>query len=116
MSLLCQGGLQQYIDPCTCTGDNSLSMSSVGATPGICQQKGQTSADSASNYLNAIGKWGTTVAAVFTCRPVQSTPGGLTVQPKGGSIGIFGGSSSGLINILVLLAIIFVIYMVLERS
>jgi hypothetical protein len=100
-----------------CIGDNSLSMSTVGATPGICIKSGQGAADSATCYLNTIGKWGTTVAAIFTCRPVKTSNSGVAVGPKGTCLGsLFGGGASNFSNIIVLLVIIAIIYFVLEKS
>jgi hypothetical protein len=98
-----------------CIGDNSLSMSSVGATPGVCVAGGQGAADSATCYLNTIGKWGTTVAAIFTCRPVRTTNQGVSVGPKGSSC-FLGGMSSNVSSILIFLVIVAIIYFVLEKS
>jgi len=90
-------------------------MSTVKVTPGICQRGAQSAACSATCYLNAIGKWGSTVAAVFTCRPVQSNSAGLSIAPKGsqGFLSNVAGGNFG--SLLILAGIVIVIYLVLEH-
>lgn len=108
-------------DTPTCTAISAacspccLAMSTVKATPGICQRGAQGAADRATCLLNTIGKWGTTTAAIFTCRPVTTSGNRTTVGPRGSS-NFFSGMSSNFSNLLVLAVIVFVIYMVLEKS
>jgi hypothetical protein len=93
-----------------------LSMASVKPTPGICQKNSQNAACRATCLLNTIGKWGTVTAATFTCRPVTTSGNRTTIGPRGSCASSLFGSSGSFMNILIFIAIIFVIYMVLEKS
>lgn len=78
-----------YCNPGTntgfCCGGCCTAMNTVNPTPGICQSPcggGCGGAGSTQSFLNTVGRYGTTLAGIFSGRPVTTTNKGVSVGPS----------------------------------
>jgi len=108
---VCVGGVN-YTISCACNpcGGNGQSLSTSNPNPSVGQSPGGGNAGCGgasclSNILNNAGKWGTTLIGTLQGKPVVTNKSGVAVGAKG-STSIAGGSSTGLLIILVVVGLL----------
>jgi hypothetical protein len=95
-----------------------MSMSTVNATPGICQNSCccNCSASVMQSTLNAVGKWGVSLAGIATGRAVQAGPGGVRVAPSAQQAALTAQANVRSYMPIIIIAVIAVVVLVLFRK